>query len=64
MNKVIPKTLWTDQVIQALTVTKLHIKRHHTIYNLYVSVVKTPAVDASLFGTTLQVATQTAFTCH
>lgn len=75
MNKVIPKTLWIDQVIHALTVTKAwvvhaltvttsRINGHNTIYSLYLPIVKTPVVGASLLGTTLQVATQTACTCH
>jgi len=64
MNKVIPKTLWIDQVIHALTVTKawvIHaltvtksrINGHHTIYSLYLPIVKTPVVGASLFGDNL-----------
>ena len=64
MNKVIPKTLWIEQVIHALTVTKewvIHaltvtksrINGHHTIYSLYLPIVKTPVVGASLFGDNL-----------
>lgn len=64
MNKVIPKNLWIDQVIHALTVTKawvIHaltvtksrINGHHTIYSLYLPIVKTPVVGASLFGDNL-----------
>jgi hypothetical protein len=64
MHKVIPKTLWIDQVIHALTVTKawvIHaltvtisrINGHHTIYSLYLPIVKTPVVGASLFGDNL-----------
>ncbi len=64
MSKVIPKTLWIDQVIHALTVTKawvIHaltvttsrINGHHTIYSLYLPIVKTPVVGASLFGDNL-----------
>ena len=64
MNKVIPKNLWIDQVIHALTVTKtwvIHaltvtksrINGHHTIYSLYLPIVKTPVVVASLFGDNL-----------
>ncbi len=64
MNKVIPKTLWIDQVIHTLTVTKawvIHaltvttsrINGHHTIYSLYLPIVKTPVVGASLFGDNL-----------
>ena len=64
MNKVIPKNLWIDQVIHALTVTKewvVHaltvtksrINGHHTIYSLYLPIVKTPVVGASLFGDNL-----------
>ena len=64
MTKVIPKSLWIDQVIHALTVTKewvIHaltvttsrINGHHTIYNLYLPIVKTPVVGASLFGDNL-----------
>jgi hypothetical protein len=64
MNKVIPKTLWIDQVIHALTVTKawvIHaltvttsrINGHNTIYSLYLPIVKTPVVGASLFGDNL-----------
>jgi hypothetical protein len=41
MNKVIPKNLWITQVIRALTVTTLH--------SLYLPIVKTPVVGASLF---------------
>ena len=64
MNKVIPKNLWIDQVIHALTVTKawvIHaltvttsrINGHNTIYSLYLPIVKTPVVGASLFGDNL-----------
>jgi hypothetical protein len=64
MTKVIPKSLWIDQVIHALTVTKawvIHaltvttsrINGHHTIYSLYLPIVKTPVVGASLFGDNL-----------
>ena len=64
MSKVIPKTLWIEQVIHALTVTKawvIHaltvtksrINGHHTIYSLYLPIVKTPVVGASLFGDNL-----------
>ena len=64
MTKVIPKNLWIDQVIHALTVTKewvIHaltvtnsrINGHHTIYSLYLPIVKTPVVGASLFGDNL-----------
>ncbi len=64
MTKVIPKNLWIDQVIHALTVTKewvIHaltvtisrINGHHTIYSLYLPIVKTPLVGASLFGDNL-----------
>ena len=64
MNKVIPKNLWIDQVINALTVTmvwvihaltvtKSRINGHHTIYSLYLPIVKTPVVGASLFGDNL-----------
>lgn len=64
MNKVIPKNLWIEQVIHALTVTKewvIHaltvtksrINGHHTIYSLYLPIVKTPVVGASLFGDNL-----------
>jgi hypothetical protein len=64
MNKVIPKNLWIDHVIHALTVTKewvVHaltvtisrINGHHTIYSLYLPIVKTPVVGASLFGDNL-----------
>jgi hypothetical protein len=64
MNKVIPKTLWIDQVIHALTVTKawvIHaltvtksrINGHHTINSLYLPIVKTPVLGASLFGDNL-----------
>ena len=64
LPKVIPKTLWIDQVIHALTVTKawvIHaltvttsrINGHHTIYSLYLPIVKTPVVGASLFGDNL-----------
>jgi hypothetical protein len=64
VNKVIPKTLWIDQVIHALTVTKAwvvhaltvttsRINGHHTIYSLYLPIVKTPVVGASLFGDNL-----------
>lgn len=64
MNKVIPKNLWIEQVVHALTVTKewvIHaltvtksrINGHHTIYSLYLPIVKTPVVGASLFGDNL-----------
>lgn len=64
MTKVIPKKLWIEQVIHALTVTKawvIHaltvtksrINGHHTIYSLYLPIVKTPVVGASLFGDNL-----------
>ena len=64
MNKVIPKNLWIEQVIHALTVTKAwvvhaltvtksRINGHHTIYSLYLPIVKTPVVGASLFGDNL-----------
>jgi hypothetical protein len=64
VNKVIPKNLWIDQVIHALTVTKAwvvhaltvttsRINGHHTIYSLYLPIVKTPVVGASLFGDNL-----------
>lgn len=64
MNKVIPKNLWIDQVIHALTVTvalvihaltvtKSRINGHRTIYSLYLPIFKTPVVGASLFGDNL-----------
>jgi hypothetical protein len=64
MTKVIPKNLWIEQVIHALKVTTawvihalkvttLRIKGHHTINSLYIPIVKTPVVGASLFGDNL-----------
>jgi len=64
VTKVIPKDLWIEQVIHALTVTKewvIHaltvtksrINGHNTIYSLYLPIVKTPVVGASLFGDNL-----------
>lgn len=64
MIEVIPKNLWIEQVIHALTVTKewvIHaltvtnsrINGHHTIYSLYLPIFKTPVVGASLFGDNL-----------
>lgn len=61
LPKVIPKDLWIDQVIHALTVTKAwvvhaltvttsRINGHHTIYSLYLPIVKTPVVGASPYG--------------
>jgi len=60
-TKVIHKKLWIDQVIHALTVTKawvIHaltvtksrINGHHTIYSLYLPIVKTPVVGALPYG--------------
>ena len=67
-TKVIPKDLWIDQVIHALTVTKawvIHaltvtksrINGHRTIYILYLPIVKTPVVGASPYG-------DKSATCH
>ena len=64
MNKVIPKKLWIEQVIHALTVAKflaihaltvahLRINGRITINSLYLPILKKPLVGATLFGDNL-----------
>jgi hypothetical protein len=64
MIKVIPKKLWIEQVIHALTVAKflavhaltvahLRINGRITINSLYPPLIKNPLVGATLFGDNL-----------
>ena len=64
MTKVIPKNLWIEQVIHALTVAKfwaihaltvahLRINGRITINSLYLPLLKNPLVGATLFGDNL-----------
>jgi hypothetical protein len=64
INKVIPKKLWIEQVIHALTVAKfwaihaltvapVRINGRITINSLYLLLLKNPVVGASLFGDNL-----------
>jgi len=64
MTKVIPKKLWIEQVIHALTVAKFlaihaltvahpRINGRITINSLYLPILKKPLVGATLFGDNL-----------
>jgi hypothetical protein len=64
INKVIPKKLWIEQVIHALTVAKflaihaltvasVRINGRITINSLYLPLLKKPVVGATLFGDNL-----------
>jgi hypothetical protein len=53
MAEFIPKNLWIEQVIHALTVATVRINGRITINSLYLPLLKNPLVGATLFGDNL-----------